>query len=477
VANIALLLVEDSIARADLIRSFLGKKPDFPHTLTVARHFKQAKNLLTSRSFDLILLDLALPDSPWELIAPSGVQQLQNLPPIIVLTDLDDSNLALDAVRQGAQDHLVYGQFDGGLLERAILYAIERHRIQQENQKELQLQIEREKFLGRTVERIRQSLDLESILQTAVEEVLQFLEADRVLIFRCKDGENGAILAEAPSSSYLVPGKVKLSAAILKWLSTRNSATAFPQSAPPDSDWSELVNTLVNSVLTVPIWENKNPHETQLWGQLLACFYHEPPLRQDWELRFLRHLADQVAIAIRQSKLYEQSKRQAAVDSLTGVANRRIFDRKLVQEWRRSRREQTPMSLLMCDIDYFKQYNDSYGHLQGDRCLQRVAAILRNAVKRPADLVARYGGEEFALILPKTDLEGAMAVANSIREALVREEIAHRDSGVSSRVTLSIGLATQIPDRVRTNSEILLRQADRALLLAKQQGRDRIVTA
>ena len=176
----------------------------------------------------------------------------------------------------------------------------------------------------------------------------------------------------------------------------------------------------------------------------------------------------------------QQANRQlqqlVTIDGLTGVANRRHFDNYLAREWRRLTREQHPLSLLLCDVDYFKLYNDTYGHLAGDDCLRQVAQTLAKIVKRPADLVARYGGEEFAVILPNTDLVGAQYLGQQILAAIRGLEMAHHRSPLNQLVTVSMGVATQIPQREYSCSQ-LIQAADLALYTAKQQGRARLIVA
>ncbi|WP_413163439.1 diguanylate cyclase domain-containing protein [Capilliphycus salinus ALCB114379] len=163
---------------------------------------------------------------------------------------------------------------------------------------------------------------------------------------------------------------------------------------------------------------------------------------------------------------------QAVTDNLTKISNRRAFDVYLEQEWKRARREELPLALIMIDIDYFKRYNDHYGHEAGDRCLYTVAQTIRQAVKRPSDFVARYGGEEFAVILPNTETEGAQTVANTIQNAIHDLKLPHDQSPISSWITLSIGISVKIP--TSENFTQLIQTADHALYQAKNQGRDRI---
>jgi len=164
----------------------------------------------------------------------------------------------------------------------------------------------------------------------------------------------------------------------------------------------------------------------------------------------------------------------ATRDGLTGVANRRSFDEKLNNEWKRERRDLGALSLLMIDVDHFKRYNDTYGHQAGDRCLQHIAGALEQAVYRPGDMVARYGGEEFAVILTATDTEGASKVARRILDCIAKLAIPH-SNGESGHVTLSIGVSTLLPHSGVTQ-ESLISSADKALYQAKHTGRNRFVT-
>ncbi|MBF2089177.1 MAG: diguanylate cyclase [Synechococcales cyanobacterium K44_A2020_017] len=164
----------------------------------------------------------------------------------------------------------------------------------------------------------------------------------------------------------------------------------------------------------------------------------------------------------------------AYLDGLTQVANRRRFDQQMQHEWLRLAREQQPLTLLLFDVDYFKPYNDHYGHQCGDDCLIRIAQAVQTIMKRPADLLARYGGEEFAVILPNTDVSGGQWIANQIQQTVRSLAIPHDRSQVSTVVTVSLGIACAIP-HIDGDASTLLRQADRALYLAKKEGRDRSV--
>lgn len=171
-------------------------------------------------------------------------------------------------------------------------------------------------------------------------------------------------------------------------------------------------------------------------------------------------------------KLSEMNK-IASIDGLTQIPNRRRFDEHLEHQWKQMIRERSLICLILFDIDHFKQFNDTYGHLAGDDCLKQVAQVLEGCVQRPSDLIARYGGEEFAAILPQTTIAGAIEVAQRVQTEIANLKIFHEKSSVSDYLTLSIGIAGSIPTSTQSFSK-LLDEADQYLYLAKQQGRDRI---
>ena len=166
--------------------------------------------------------------------------------------------------------------------------------------------------------------------------------------------------------------------------------------------------------------------------------------------------------------------RLSALDTLTGIANRRRFDDVLRQEWKRAARDDTYVSLLFCDIDHFKLFNDTYGHQAGDDCLVRVAQAVEDTLHRPADLAARYGGEEFVGLLVDTDAEGARLLAERVRLRVEALDIEHASSEVSEVLTVSLGAATTVP-RTGMRPDDLVRLADQALYAAKLAGRNRVV--
>jgi diguanylate cyclase (GGDEF)-like protein len=165
----------------------------------------------------------------------------------------------------------------------------------------------------------------------------------------------------------------------------------------------------------------------------------------------------------------------SVTDGLTGIANRRRFDQFLEREWRRAIRSRSPLSLIFMDIDLFKAFNDHYGHLAGDDCLRKLAQGLNEVIQRPADLLARYGGEEFACVLPETDTQGAIAVADKIRQKIDNLNITFTSPTSGDHITVSMGLATLIPLKAQSSAD-LIRLADELLYEAKKLGRNRVVS-
>lgn len=188
-------------------------------------------------------------------------------------------------------------------------------------------------------------------------------------------------------------------------------------------------------------------------------------LQRDEAFRALRELQQEL------EKSNEELQKLSSLDGLTGIANRRRFDEFISKECLRSARENTVLSLILIDIDYFKSYNDNYGHLAGDGCLRQVAGALDEIIHRPADLVARYGGEEFGVVLPNTDIQGAIKVAKVLGEKIRSLAIPHEFSEVTNYITMSMGVASKMACESTSPTE-LIDLADKALYKAKDSGRD-----
>ncbi len=536
--SLKILLIEEDLADSMLIQDLLGSFSESLFRLQTVKSVEIGLACLEAENFDAILLDLSVSDSLEGREAISVLKARSPTVPIVVLTDINDENTALSVLRSGAQDCLVKGRFHRTLLVRAIHYAIERQQIEEQ----LRQQALRERLLGKMIEHIRSSIDTASILQSTVAEVRQFLKTDRVLIYRCQDGasqfdgedQKGAIVAgDGLPLGYVDNQNISAALAVSCFVLVESQsvqAIADVSTADLAGSCKELLaDCEMTAVVSVPIWQSGDwetvnqrlentvwEEETtedaaesyiwqqaickpqvqgssapdsiaengnSLWGMLTA--YNCSGVRewQQWEIDFLQHLANQVAIAIAQSQLYRQLaianqklQQLATTDGLTGIANRRHFDRVLMLEWRRLAREELPLSLMIFDIDCFKLYNEFYGHLGGDDCLRQVAAAIAKAVKGGGDLAARYGGEEFAVVLPNTSAEGATAVAQKICDGIASLKLPHARSSICPYVTLSCGIATAIPSGGESRNT-LIRSADSALYQAKTEGKNRICHA
>lgn len=353
-------------------------------------------------------------------------------------------------------------------------------------------QAERERLLRTIADRIRQSLAVEDILQQTVKEIQQFLQADRVSICRRERELAYRVAVESVSPTWL-----SLQGAIIEeeWLVQiareweenghlpvcAISDITKPTLSPVLRDF--LQQWQVCSQCIVPIFKSNLPKtslDRALWGAIVVHQCRNSREWQEEELEMLVSLAVQVAIAVQQGELLaeleaanRELKNLANLDGLTGLANRRRFDEILQKEWQRMQRERNPLSLVLADIDFFKRYNDTYGHQKGDECLKAVAEAIRACSKRSSDIAARYGGEEFAAILPNTPLEGAVEIARQIQERVRGLQIEHSQSSIRPYLTISLGAASQFPDREATIDD-LIGAADAALYRAKDSGRDRV---
>ena len=229
--------------------------------------------------------------------------------------------------------------------------------------------------------------------------------------------------------------------------------------------------------LYVRVVETAKPQETELYyddGSIAGWFQVVAVKLDDGFAVTFRDITERKQSEAAIYTANQELQRLAVTDGLTQVANRRQFDEYLNSEWQRLGREHETLALIVCDVDYFKLYNDTYGHQAGDECLRIIAKAISCTVKRPADLVARYGGEEFAVILPNTDELGAISVAQNIAKEIQQSKVIHSQSAISEYVTLSIGIASTTPSSEYA-PEVLFAAADKGLYEAKKQGRNRVV--
>jgi diguanylate cyclase (GGDEF)-like protein len=317
----------------------------------------------------------------------------------------------------------------------------------------------------------------------------------RVLSFSHKQGLDWSIVIVVPAAD--VMDKIRASTNMTIWLCLLTSILIIVINtylgrwlAQPIMDLSQASQDIIQGDFSYkPQSSHPNVHEISDLAVSMGQMSQEIQASRQQLEEYSRSLEQQVVD--RTQALEEEIRRRSAaedalqrvnkdlaaiayLDGLTQIANRRQFDDRLRQEWRRLQREKSPLSIIMCDVDYFKQYNDTYGHGGGDDCLREVAKAIEASARRAADLTARYGGEEFVALLPNTPLTGALEVAKLIQQRMQSLQIPHAKSVIGEYVTLSFGVSSIIPTDASTPEELLLR-ADRALYQAKQAGRNQIV--
>ncbi|MUH00149.1 diguanylate cyclase [Scytonema sp. UIC 10036] len=362
---------------------------------------------------------------------------------------------------------------------------------------------QQQEILFNLVAEIRESLNLETLFKTTVREIRKALRSDRVTIFQF-DLESNYTSGAFVSENVLPDYDSALSIKVNDYCFGEKYAVAYHQgriqvlsdvyqAGLKDCHLQVLEQFQIKAQIVVPLMKGKT-----LWG--LLCVHHCRCSRE-WEtseIQFIRQLAVQFSVALEHSELLEQSRSQARqlekanqalalansqleklskLDGLTKIANRRCFDEFLEQEWNRLIGTENYLSLILFDIDYFKNYNDSYGHLAGDECLIKVARAAQAVLKRPSDLLARYGGEEFIAVLPNTNEAGAIKVTKLIQKSIQKLKIPHiKTNDFQSFVTVSLGVAIQTPT-AKSSAQNLIDAADKALYKAKEQGRNKWVCA
>jgi two-component system sensor histidine kinase/response regulator len=283
------------------------------------------------------------------------------------------------------------------------------------------------------------------------------------------DSINLQILAQALAEQYQVilatDGKKALELSL-----SQNPDLVLLDISLPKMDGYQVCRALKNNSKTkrIPVIfiTGYDSDESELKGlQLGAADYFTKPFKIPLVLA-------RTAMQIDLKKKTDLLETLVDLDGLTGISNRRMFDRKYAEEWRRAKRRGSPLSLCIMDVDFFKQYNDNYGHAMGDKCLKLIAQELQKVVRRAGESVARYGGEEFVLIMPDIDEEHAVDFANKLRQKIEILAIPHEFSSCSEKVTMSFGVAYTSMGDTEMSKEDLLTAADEQLYIAKNQGRN-----
>ena len=429
------------------------------YRLTFATRGQQVLDRLPQVKPDLILLDLMMPEmSGLEVCRALKQNGATAAIPVIFLTASHEHENLVQAFEGGAVDYITKPFNPTELLLRVRTHLELSHLRQQ-----AQLQAAWESLSRQIVQDMHASLCLSEVLNNTVQGMQRLLQAELVMVFRWDEPVGCQPLAVAGSDP-AIAHCLQISDCPHRLLPVPPAppTAVSPVARSPQSPLPEL---------HLPIYQNQ-----VLWGGLVI---QQAPSTEPWsplQVDTLNRIIQQLEISIRHAALHRQLQeanqeleRVSNTDSLTQIANRRRFDRRFEQEWQRLQREQQPLALILCDIDYFKKFNDTYGHAAGDACLVAVAQALQHCLKRPADFLARYGGEEFVVILPNTQLAGAIEVVQQMQRAIATLSVTHRHPDA---VTLSYGLAALLPAPTTTPAT-LFAQADQALYRAKATGRDR----
>jgi two-component system, cell cycle response regulator len=394
---------------------------------------------------DLILLDLMMPEMSGLDVCTALKQRPETASiPIIFLTASHEVDHLVQAFAAGAVDYITKPFQAPELLAR-----VRTHLELSQLRKQAQVLAQWESIFRQIVQDIHASIHLQPVLDATVQAIQRLLQAQGVMVCRCSEAEGDYPLAIA--GEICPPDRGPIDPAV---------ASALPRHSQ-------------KATLCLPIYQ-----QGQRWGELVVQTGTNSPHWGNLALEPLPLIVQQLEISIQHAELHQrlrvanqELKRMSNTDGLTQIANRRYFDQQLAREWRRLRRDRRPLAMILCDIDYFKQFNDAYGHPQGDTCLVAVAQALQGCLNRPADLVARYGGEEFGVLLTNTDLPGAMEVVEQMQRAIAALKIAAAPSVATTYVTLSFGLHAVVPQG-DTSAWAALTQADRALYQAKAAGRN-----
>lgn len=358
--------------------------------------------------------------------------------------------------------------------------ALQQSQLYEQTQQQAQYQ----QALNRVTQLIRNSLELDTIFTTATTEIGKLLGVEQVNLVQYSEQQRWTVVGSYSCSTRPILTSEQCTDAVHRvahLLRAFQTICLNHNLERGDDSLTEYPELRAHLVQLCPAWLMIPLRVSdQLWGNLTLIHTGHLHCWQPADIELVSAVADQLVIAIQQSQLYQrlqfanqELERLATTDSLTGVANRLRFDDYLKQVWQQLQREQQSLALILFDVDYFKRLNDQLGHLQGDRCLAQIAQAAQGAVHRPADLLARYGGEEFAVILPTTDCQGAMTVAAAIQQAVHQLRLPHPQSDISPWVTISLGVASLIPQG--TDPLRLIAAADAALYQAKAQGRDQAV--
>ncbi|HAC62459.1 MAG TPA: REC domain-containing diguanylate cyclase [Cyanothece sp. UBA12306] len=466
-----ILIVEDQLDNLRLLSNILSKKG---YQVRQAIDGEMALIAIETTPPDLVLLDLKIPYlNGYEVCQQLKAKETTSSIPVIFLSAFDQLWEKIKAFALGGVDYISKPYQAPEVLARV------------ENQIKLSL-------LQKQLKAKNSQLERQLYLTQEVQKFHSQPQVDAYLLHKAIAAtSNGIVITDATQADhpivYANPGFEKMTGYSLEEIKGKNCR--FLQGIDRDQPGIRKMKICLKDGHQCNVTvRNYRKDGSMFWNEvslspvkdeLGKVIYHIGVQTDITERKRIEEEKYRYEASVRQmnqelQELNNKLHRLANLDGLTEVANRRCFDDCLEQEWRRLSRENKPLSLILGDIDYFKLYNDTYGHLKGDDCLKQVAKAMGRGVHRPADLVARFGGEEFVVILPNTDSPGAVEVAKNILQEIRVLKIPHEESAAQSYVTMSLGVATIIPN-LELPSKILVDRADQCLFSAKKQGRDRMM--
>lgn len=464
-AKLRILLIEDDEVDRKAVRRIMDGF-DITCELIEAKNIKEGIEKLKNESFDCALLDYNLPDGNAFTFLEKYLSEERHTAPVIILTGKGDEELAVKALKNGAADYISKNNLNHQILSRSILTAIEVRKLSLKSIKAEQDLTQREKEYRTIIE--------------SVSDIIFKLDSGGKITFinlAVKNlGYDPKKLLNLPIQSLIkseLKNEIDIHHIATKRVGPRATTDYQAQfKVNESSSLFQFVDSITVLLEAKGLWDvsedlvmDRSAKKTFLNTLCVA--------RNITELKRVENELRENHKKLMQANL--KLKKISSHDALTGIANRHGFDEYFSQEIKRARRTKAALSLIMIDIDYFKNFNDTYGHQAGDKCLAEVAKVLNESLGRSEDLVARYGGEEFILILPGTDENGALSFTENLRARVEGLKIEHSDSLANKFVTISLGVFTCYPDQT-TTAETVIERADKALYKAKKQGRNQFAS-
>jgi diguanylate cyclase (GGDEF)-like protein len=463
----SILVVEDDKILSQHLKAGLSQDG---YTVSTAHKGSEAVELLKHRFFNVIVVDLVLPDI-------QGLELIRSIshkhPEIcfIISTGYATVSSAIEALKVGAYDYIIK-PYDIEHLKLVIRRGIEKQALIFRN-RELLERLEKDKLKLEIImdayTRMSSIYRLEDLADFVADRAIQIVEAEKSSLLFLDEATNELILKGSRGiSKDRASWRVKVGDLISGWVAREGEALLVTDidSDPRFKLFSKGGQYKTKSFVSLPL-----KIDTQVIGVMnVADKLSSLKIFTDEDLRYLSLLAHQVVAQIENIRLCETLGSLAITDSLTGVFNHRYFQEQLTVEIMRAERYEHPLSLMILDVDYFKSYNDQFGHLEGDRVLKHIAWVIKECV-RQVDIICRYGGDEFVVILPYTDVKGCLSAGEKIRKSVGKIELVNKDVRKEVHLSLSGGITTY---QRGLKKDEMIANADVALYKAKAEGKNKI---